>query len=207
MPPAASAFSIAPRRYGRLRNRPCNRRPRYLCFGLALNPSAPSTFTAPLLPLRNRQRLAAHPWRTHRRCRGSPLVDKDGLPRPIHRSWSARSRARRKTGQPQPVVVLYRAQDMRARHAIPGNHCIVLLQTDFTSPPSMRSVEPVIQRAAGETRKAISSAISSGSPYRAMPASFGKFAAHPRRSSCAAVPSARDREHRRPVITVPATRC
>ena len=37
-------------------------------------------------------------------------------------------------------------------------------QIDFTSPPSMRSVEPVIQRAPGETRKAISSAISSGSP-------------------------------------------
>jgi hypothetical protein len=30
--------------------------------------------------------------------------------------------------------------------------------------PSMRSVEPVIQRAPGDTRKAISSAISSGSP-------------------------------------------
>jgi hypothetical protein len=27
---------------------------------------------------------------------------------------------------------------------------------DFTSPPSMRSVEPVIQRAPGDTRKAIS---------------------------------------------------
>ena len=37
-------------------------------------------------------------------------------------------------------------------------------QMDFTSPPSMRSVEPVIQRAPGDTRKAISSAISSGSP-------------------------------------------
>ncbi len=37
-------------------------------------------------------------------------------------------------------------------------------QIDFTSPPSMRSVEPVIQRAPGDTRKAISSAISSGSP-------------------------------------------
>jgi hypothetical protein len=37
-------------------------------------------------------------------------------------------------------------------------------QIDFTSPPSMRSVEPVIQRAPVETRKAIRSAISSGSP-------------------------------------------
>ena len=37
-------------------------------------------------------------------------------------------------------------------------------QTDFTSRPSMRSVEPVIQRAPGDTRKAISSAISSGAP-------------------------------------------
>jgi hypothetical protein len=37
-------------------------------------------------------------------------------------------------------------------------------QIDLTSPPSMRSVEPVIQRAPGDTRNAISSAISSGSP-------------------------------------------
>jgi hypothetical protein len=37
-------------------------------------------------------------------------------------------------------------------------------QTDLTSPPSIRSVEPVIQRAPGDTKKAISSAISSGSP-------------------------------------------
>jgi hypothetical protein len=41
-------------------------------------------------------------------------------------------------------------------------HCPA--QIDFTSPPSMRSVEPVIQRAPGDTRKAISSATSSGSP-------------------------------------------
>jgi hypothetical protein len=37
-------------------------------------------------------------------------------------------------------------------------------QIDRTSPPSIRSCVPVIQRAAGETRKAIRSAISSGSP-------------------------------------------
>jgi hypothetical protein len=37
-------------------------------------------------------------------------------------------------------------------------------QIDFTSPPSIRKVEPVIQRAPGDTRKAMSSAISSGSP-------------------------------------------
>src|SRR5580658_3380617 len=37
-------------------------------------------------------------------------------------------------------------------------------QIDLTSPPSIRSVDPVIQRAPGETRNAISSAISSGSP-------------------------------------------
>ena len=37
-------------------------------------------------------------------------------------------------------------------------------QIDLTSPPSMRSVEPVIRRASGDTRNAISSAISSGSP-------------------------------------------
>ena len=37
-------------------------------------------------------------------------------------------------------------------------------QIDFTSPPSIRSVEPVIHRALVETRKAIKSAISSGSP-------------------------------------------
>jgi hypothetical protein len=38
------------------------------------------------------------------------------------------------------------------------------VQIDLTSPPSIRIVEPVIQRAPGETRNAISSAISSGSP-------------------------------------------
>ncbi|VWM19842.1 hypothetical protein BLA6992_07189 [Burkholderia lata] len=37
-------------------------------------------------------------------------------------------------------------------------------QTDFTSPPSIRSAEPVIQCAAGDTTNAISSAISSGVP-------------------------------------------
>jgi hypothetical protein len=37
-------------------------------------------------------------------------------------------------------------------------------QIDLTSPPSIRSTEPVIHRAPGETRNAISSAISSGSP-------------------------------------------
>ncbi|MGY4381992.1 hypothetical protein ACVWZ3_009631 [Bradyrhizobium sp. i1.3.6] len=35
---------------------------------------------------------------------------------------------------------------------------------DFTSPPSIRNAEPVIQRAPGDTRNAINSAISSGSP-------------------------------------------
>src|SRR6516164_9040912 len=39
-----------------------------------------------------------------------------------------------------------------------------IVQIDFTSPPSMRRAEPVIQRAPADTRKAISSAISSGSP-------------------------------------------
>ena len=39
-----------------------------------------------------------------------------------------------------------------------------LSQIDLISPPSIRSVQPVIQRAPGDTRKAISSAISSGSP-------------------------------------------
>ena len=42
--------------------------------------------------------------------------------------------------------------------------------TDFTSPPSIRSTVPVIQRAAGETMNAIKSAISSASPKRATPA-------------------------------------
>jgi hypothetical protein len=37
-------------------------------------------------------------------------------------------------------------------------------QTDLTSPPSIRKVEPVIHRAPGDTKKAMSSAISSGSP-------------------------------------------
>jgi uncharacterized protein VirK/YbjX len=37
-------------------------------------------------------------------------------------------------------------------------------QIDLTSPPSIRSVEPVIHRAAGDTRNAISLAISSGAP-------------------------------------------
>jgi hypothetical protein len=37
-------------------------------------------------------------------------------------------------------------------------------QIDLTSPPSILSVDPVIHRAPGDTRNAISSAISSGSP-------------------------------------------
>jgi hypothetical protein len=37
-------------------------------------------------------------------------------------------------------------------------------QIDLTSPPSMRRLDPVIQRAAGDTRNAIKSAISSGWP-------------------------------------------
>jgi len=37
-------------------------------------------------------------------------------------------------------------------------------QIDLTSPPSIRSVDPVIHRAPGDTRNAISSAISSGFP-------------------------------------------
>jgi hypothetical protein len=38
------------------------------------------------------------------------------------------------------------------------------LQLAFTSPPSMRNAEPVIHLAAGDTKNAINSAISSGSP-------------------------------------------
>jgi len=38
------------------------------------------------------------------------------------------------------------------------------VQIAFTSPPSIRSADPVIHLAPGDTRKAISSAISSGSP-------------------------------------------
>ena len=40
----------------------------------------------------------------------------------------------------------------------------VLFYVDLISPPSMRTALPVIQRAAGETRNAIKSAISSGLP-------------------------------------------
>jgi len=43
-------------------------------------------------------------------------------------------------------------------------------QTELTSPPSIRSAVPVIQRAVGETMNAIKSAISSASPKRLMPA-------------------------------------
>jgi hypothetical protein len=49
-------------------------------------------------------------------------------------------------------------------------------QIDLISPPSTRSVEPVIQRAPGGTRNAINSAMSLGSQHRPVPASFGKFA-------------------------------
>jgi hypothetical protein len=59
-------------------------------------------------------------------------------------------------------------RDQRDLASVKPAHARVRLeeagQIDFTSPPSMRSVEPVIQRAPGDTRKAISSAISSGSP-------------------------------------------
>jgi hypothetical protein len=43
--------------------------------------------------------------------------------------------------------------------------------TALTSPPSIRNTEPVIHRAPGDTKNAINSAISSGSPYREIPAS------------------------------------
>ena len=51
-----------------------------------------------------------------------------------------------------------------ARRDCRAELCFNLVQIDFTSPPSMRSVAPVIQRAPDDTRKAINSAISSGSP-------------------------------------------
>ena len=57
---------------------------------------------------------------------------------------------------------------------------------DLTSPPSIRSAAPVIQRAPGETRKAMSSAISSGWPYRPIPASSRNFCvASPKLTLCA----------------------
>ena len=51
------------------------------------------------------------------------------------------------------VRIVYRAEFTRTAELAP-----------HISRGRMRSVEPVIQRAAGDTRKAISSAISSGSP-------------------------------------------
>jgi hypothetical protein len=53
---------------------------------------------------------------------------------------------------------------------LPGHTALAARHTDFTSPPSMRSTVLVIQRAAGETTNAITSAISSASPKRLMPA-------------------------------------
>jgi hypothetical protein len=46
----------------------------------------------------------------------------------------------------------------------PNKHGHAEPQTDLTSPPSIRSVDPVIQRAPGDIKNAISSAISFGSP-------------------------------------------
>ena len=74
-------------------------------------------------------------------------------------------------------------RDVRASVAIGGkadNICSLefFSHIDLTSPPSIRSAAPVIQRAAGETRKAMSSASSSGVPCWLMPAS--------RRNGCVA---------------------
>lgn len=56
----------------------------------------------------------------------------------------------------------------------------IIIQTDLTSPPSIRNADPVIHLAAGETRNAMSSTISSGWPNRSMPVSAGKvFIASP----------------------------
>ena len=58
----------------------------------------------------------------------------------------------------------------RMEHS-PNNPVIYI---DLISPPSIRKADPVIQRAPGETRNVINSAISSGSPKRPIPASAGK---------------------------------
>ena len=56
------------------------------------------------------------------------------------------------------------AGSARLAAAADGAHGSRTAQTDLTSPPSMRSAEPVIHLAWGDTTNAIRAAISSGSP-------------------------------------------